>query len=123
MTSYSCRSERVARTTARSANSLARRLLFGIIGSACFGRGAACCAPTTVGAIRGLPRRQLALPPLPLRCGVHGGEAAAVVPEDVEPTLSPGQTVVVDPIGRELAVDPAHHPFRSHAGDVAGSGS
>src|SRR5213595_3330167 len=78
--------------------------------------------PCTVGAIRGLPRRQLALPPLPLRCGVHGGEVAAVVPEDVEPTLSLGQTVVVDPIGRELAVNPAHHPLRSHAWYVAGSG-
>src|SRR2546427_767605 len=49
MTSYSCRSESAARTTARSANSLPRRLLFGIIGSACFGRGAACCAPTLSG--------------------------------------------------------------------------
>ncbi len=77
--------------------------------------------PYTVGAIRGLPRRQLALAPLPLRCGVQGGEVAAVVPEDVEPTLSLGQTVVVDPIGRQLAVDPAHHPLRSHAWYVAGS--
>src|SRR5438132_14112734 len=78
--------------------------------------------PCTVGAIRGLPRRQLALPPLPLRCGVHGGEVAAVVPEDVEPALSLRQTVVIDLIGRELVVDPAHHPFRSHAWYVAGSG-
>src|SRR5437879_9643475 len=78
--------------------------------------------PYTVGAIRGLPRRQLALAPLPLRCGVHGGEVAAVVPEDVEPTLSLRQTVVVDPIGRELAVDPAHHALRGHAWYVAGSG-
>src|SRR5206468_11067331 len=52
--------------------------------------------------LRGLPRGQFALAPLPLRCDVHGGEVAAVVLEDVEPTLSLGQTVVVDPIGREL---------------------
>src|SRR5438132_778379 len=68
------------------------------------------------------PRSQFALAPLPLRCGVHGSEVAAVVPEDVEPTLSLRQTVVVDPIGRELAVDPAHHPLRGHAWYVAGSG-
>src|SRR5205809_8125346 len=78
--------------------------------------------PCTVGAIRGLPRRQLALPPLPLRCGVHGREVAAVVPADVEPTLSLGRTVVVDPIGRQLAVDPAHHTLRVLAWYVAGSG-
>src|SRR5213594_3640286 len=78
-------------------------------------------SPYTVGAIRGLPRRQLALAALPLRCGVQGGEVAAVVREDVEPTLSLGQTIVVDPIGRQLAVDPAHHPLRSHAWYVAGS--
>src|SRR6266487_864096 len=77
--------------------------------------------PCTVGAIRGLPRGQFALAPLPLRCGVHGGEVAAVVLEDVEPTLSLGQAVVVDPIGRQLVVDPAHHPLRSHAWYVAGS--
>src|SRR6266705_2427029 len=78
--------------------------------------------PYTVGILRGLPRSQFALAPLPLRCGVHGGEVAAVVPEDVESTLSLRQTVVVDLIGRELVVDPAHHPFRSHAWYVAGSG-
>src|SRR3989454_11535332 len=78
--------------------------------------------PYTVGAIRGLPRSQFALAPLPLRCRVHGGEVVAVVPENVEPTLSLRQTVVVDPIGRELAVDPAHHALRGHAGYVGGSG-
>src|SRR6266702_8939298 len=78
--------------------------------------------PYTVGAIRGLPRRQLALAPLPMRCGVQGGEVAAVVREDVEPPLSLCQTVVVDPIGRQLTVDPAYHPLRSHAWYVAGSG-
>src|SRR5437870_8380107 len=78
--------------------------------------------PYTVGAVGGRRGRRRALPPLPLRCGVAGGEGAAIVPEDTEPTLSLGQTVVVDPIGRELAVNPAHHPLRSHAWYVAGSG-
>src|SRR5689334_22318749 len=77
--------------------------------------------PYTVGAIRGLPCRQLALPPLALRLGVQSGQVAAVVLEDVKPPLSLGQTVIVDPIGRELAVDPVHHSLRSHAWYVAGS--
>src|SRR6266853_4167147 len=78
--------------------------------------------PYTVGAIRAVPRRQLALPPLALRLGVQSGQVAAVVLEDVEPTLSLGQTVVVDLVGSELVVDPAHHALRRHAWYVAGSG-
>jgi len=48
-------------------------------------------------------RSQFALAPLALRFGIHCGEVAAVVPEDVEPMLSLGQPVVVDPSGRQLA--------------------
>src|SRR5438876_998211 len=43
MTSYSWRWESVARTTARSANSLARRLFFGIIGSGSLSESCAVC--------------------------------------------------------------------------------
>jgi len=68
-------------------------------------------------------RSQFALAPLALRFGIHCGEVAAVVPEDVEPMLSLGQPVVVDPSGRQLAVDPAHHPVGSHARHVPRSGS
>src|SRR5213080_1152463 len=79
--------------------------------------------PYTVGTLRGLPCRPLALPPLALCCGVHCGEIAAAVLEDVEPMLPLGQTVVVDLIGRELAVDPVHHALRGNTRHVARSGS
>ena len=66
---------------------------------------------------------QFALAPLALRLRVHRGEVAAVVLEDLELALPLGETVVVDLFGRELAVDPAHHPIGSHAPHIAGSRS
>src|SRR5207249_17754 len=77
--------------------------------------------PYTVGALRRLARRQPAFPPLALRLGVHRGEVAAVILEDVKPALPLSPTVVIDPIGRELAVDPAHYALGDHARHVAGS--
>jgi len=71
---------------------------------------------------RRLARRQPALPPLALRLHIQGGEVAAVILEDVKPALPLSPTVVVDPIGRELAVDPAHDALGDHARHVAGSG-
>ena len=65
---------------------------------------------------------QLALPPLALGCGVHGGEVAAVVLEDLELPFPLGETVVVDSIDRELAIDPPHHALGGDARHLAGSG-
>src|SRR6266516_2682341 len=79
--------------------------------------------PYTVGTLRRLPCRPLARPPFALRVDVHGGEIAPVVPEDLELTLPLGETLVVDLFGRELAVDPAHHPLGGEALYVAGPGS
>src|SRR6266480_5860828 len=76
--------------------------------------------PYTVGTLRRLPCRPLARPPFALRVDVHGGEVAPVVPEDLELTLPLGETLVVDLFGRELAVDPAHHPLGGDALHVAG---
>src|SRR6185437_1862679 len=68
------------------------------------------------------PGDQLALAPLALRLAIHCGEVAAVELEDPELPLALGETVVLDPSGRQLAVDPGHHPLRSHAWYVAGAG-
>ena len=65
---------------------------------------------------------QLALPPLALRLGIQRGEVPAVILQDVKPALPLSPTVVIDPIGRELAVDPAHYALGDHPRHVAGSG-
>src|SRR6266566_1908224 len=74
--------------------------------------------PYTVGALRRLARRQPALPPLALRLGIQCGEVAAVILEDVKPALPLSPTVVIDPIGRELAVDPAHDAGSGPVGEA-----
>ena len=67
--------------------------------------------------------RLLAVAPFPLRLGVHRRKVAAVIVEEGELALPLGEHVVVDPVGRELPVDPVHHTSGGHARHLAGSRS
>ena len=57
-----------------------------------------------------------------LRIDVEPGEIVPAVAEEVEAPLALGQTGVVDVLGRELLIDPAHHPALRHAVHVARAG-
>src|SRR6266581_7398935 len=78
--------------------------------------------PYAIAAGSGLGRLSLPLPPLLLRRDVQPRQIAAVVVEEAELALSRGAVAVGDLLGRELAVDPPHHPLPRHALHLAGAG-